>query len=96
MDQLASIGVAFKDDYINRIFDQNVQYYENAPEKSSSIFSLSRPWKQWATTPVYDQHKPVRPWGLGEIYESETGIVSMVSLHIYNWSDWARGLRLYN
>ncbi|RDW84569.1 putative peptidoglycan binding containing protein [Coleophoma cylindrospora] len=74
MDQLASIGVAFKDNYVDKIFDQNVQYYENALQKPTSILSMKRRQTQWAVTPVYEMHKPVRPWGLGEIYESETGI----------------------
>ena len=75
MDQLASIGVAFQDEFIDHIFAQNVEYYENPPKVPttlSSIFSR-RPKKQWAIAPVYEKHKPIRPFGLGEIYESETG-----------------------
>ncbi|TAQ87874.1 hypothetical protein B7494_g3808 [Chlorociboria aeruginascens] len=74
MDQLASIGVAFQNEYIETMFKQNVEYYENAPEKPttlSSIFSR-RPWKQWAITPIYENHRPVRPFALGRIDESET------------------------
>jgi hypothetical protein len=76
MDQLASIGVAFQDQFIEKIFEQNCQYYENPPNTPitlSSIFSR-KPWKQWATTSVYEKHRLIRPWGLGELYESETGI----------------------
>jgi hypothetical protein len=77
MDQLASIGIAFKDDYIDEIFAANIRYYYNPPKTPttlSSMFSLPAQ-KQWAIEPVYEKHKPVRPWGLGEIYESETGFV---------------------
>jgi len=77
MDQLASIGIAFKDDYIDEIFAVNIRYYYNPPKTPttlSSMFSLPAQ-KQWAIEPVYEKHKPVRPWGLGEIYESETGFV---------------------
>jgi hypothetical protein len=76
MDQLASIGVAFQDEFIDQIFAQTVQYYENPPKTPrtlSSLFSRGVD-RQWAKTEIYEKHKPIRPWGLGEIYESETGI----------------------
>jgi len=77
MDQLASVGITFQDDYIDKIFAQNVQYYENPPKTPttlSTIFAMPT-MKQWAIKSVYDKHKPVRPWGLGKIYNSETGSV---------------------
>ncbi|TVY38665.1 hypothetical protein LSUB1_G003726 [Lachnellula subtilissima] len=67
MDQLASIGVAFQDEVIEHIFHQNAEYYKNLPELEGPVT------KQWATKAIYDKHKPVRPWGLGKLYESETG-----------------------
>jgi len=76
MDQLASVGVAFHEEFIDQIFDQNTEFYEHAPKKPttlSSIFSRG-PDKQWAIKPVYEKHKPVRPFGLGAIIESKTGI----------------------
>lgn len=69
MDQLASIGVAFQDEFIDHIFQKNVEYYENPPKSVAR-----KPVKQWAIKSVYDKHKPVRPWGLGKLYESENGI----------------------
>lgn len=27
---------------------------------------------QWAVDPIYEKHKPVRPWGLGKIWDSKT------------------------
>ncbi len=78
MDQLASIGVSFKDEYIDQIFADSVKYYYSNPKKVrtrlSNIFSPPV-MKQWAIDPVYEKHNPVRPWGLGEVYESETGLV---------------------
>jgi hypothetical protein len=76
MDQLASIGVAFQDEYIDKIFEQNVDYYRIPPKPPSSLSRIfsRRSDKQWAITPIYEKHKPVRPFGLGEIYNSETGI----------------------
>jgi hypothetical protein len=69
MDQLASIGVAFQDEFIEHIFQKNVDYYENPPNSVAR-----KATKQWAIKSVYDKHKPVRPWGLGKLYESENGI----------------------
>jgi len=82
MDQLASIGVAFKDDYIDQIFAENVRYYYNPPKTPTTLSSIfSRPpQKQWAIESVYEKHVPVRPWALGEIYESETGAVRILPL----------------
>jgi hypothetical protein len=82
MDQLASIGVAFKDDYIDQIFAENVRYYYNPPKTPTTLSSIfSRPpQKQWAIESVYEKHVPVRPWALGEIYESETGSVRILPL----------------
>ncbi|KUJ12697.1 uncharacterized protein LY89DRAFT_755669 [Mollisia scopiformis] len=76
MDQLASIGVAFQDDFIDKIFEQNIQYYEDPPKtpKTLSSFFSRSPDKQWAITSVYEKHKPIRPWGLGKIWNSETGL----------------------
>jgi len=73
MDQLASIGVAFQDEFIEHIFQQNVEYYNNLqiPKRPYARKAVD---KQWATRAIYDKHKPIRPWGLGKIYESETGI----------------------
>jgi hypothetical protein len=76
MDQLASIGIAFEDEFIDKIFEENVQYYEDAPKTPktfSSMFSR-RPDTQWAVTSVYDKHKPVRPFALGAISQSDKGI----------------------
>jgi hypothetical protein len=77
MDQLASIGVAFDDEAIETIFEKSVQYYESLREPSPSIGNLfsRKPKQQWATKSVYDKHHPVRPWGLGKIYNSDTGVV---------------------
>lgn len=76
MNRLASIGIAFQDDYIDKIFEQNVQYYEDppkVPKTLSNIFSRA-PDKQWAIASIYDKHRPVRPWALGKIWNSETGL----------------------
>lgn len=68
MDQLASIGVGFQDEYIDQLFQENIQYYRNPPQTAH----LTR--KQWAIKAVYDQNRPVRPFGLGKLYESYRGL----------------------
>ncbi|CAG8954480.1 hypothetical protein HYFRA_00004392 [Hymenoscyphus fraxineus] len=76
MDQLASIGVTFLDEYIGIIFKENVAYYEEAAQKPLSLFSGGHR-KPWAIKSIYEKHKPIRPWGLGEIYNSTSGIYSL-------------------
>ncbi|KAJ5650526.1 uncharacterized protein N7484_004249 [Penicillium longicatenatum] len=74
MDQLTSIGVAFYDDTIDKIFERSVRYFFDHPHGSDvDGSSNSEQWRQWADRSVYDEHKPVRPWGLGEIVQPDTG-----------------------
>ncbi|KAJ5537355.1 hypothetical protein N7513_010541 [Penicillium frequentans] len=74
MDQLTSIGVAFYDDTIDKIFERSVRYFFDHPHGSEAEGSSnSEQWRQWADISVYDEHKPVRPWGLGEIVQPDTG-----------------------
>lgn len=80
MDQLASIGLEFQDETIERVFNENKEYYLDPPrdEEPQSIGRIfrrqQRPWKEWAIPEVYEKHAPVRPWALGMINEAETGI----------------------
>jgi hypothetical protein len=74
MDQLASIGVEFQNETIDRIFGENARFYEHPPPKPTSLTSaFPRPTRPWAIPEVYEMHKPIRPWALGKIYESDTG-----------------------
>lgn len=74
MDQLTSIGVAFYDDTIDKIFERSVRYFFEHPHGSEADgSSKSEQWRQWADKSVYEEHKPVRPWGLGEIVQPDTG-----------------------
>lgn len=72
MDQLASIGIAFQDEYIDKVFIQNVRYYENPPRQQAKLSSMISRTPQWAVDPIYEKHKPVRPWGLGKIWDSKS------------------------
>ncbi len=75
MDQLASVGVEFQDETINRIFNENRRFYEHPPKDPPTLSNaVSRPTRPWAIESIYEKHYPVRPWGLGKIYNSDTGI----------------------
>ncbi|KAG8666277.1 hypothetical protein FPOAC2_11383 [Fusarium poae] len=73
MDQLASIGVEFDLPSLERCFVQNVKYYHKTPSKLS-IKSRKKKQKQkprqWAMSPIYENNRPFRPWGLGAINKS--------------------------
>jgi hypothetical protein len=74
MDQLASIGVEFQDETIERVFDENRRFHEHPPKQPATISGIFTPRPiPWAIPPIYNKHKPVRPWGLGKIYNSVTG-----------------------
>lgn len=75
MDQLSSIGVAFQDQYIDHIYNESKLYYQRLPEPfSSSITCCPKQPTQWADPVIYEKYKPVRPYGMGKLYESDTGI----------------------
>ncbi|KAJ5387388.1 hypothetical protein N7509_009929 [Penicillium cosmopolitanum] len=76
MDQLASIGVAFQSNTIDRIFDESVRFYYNCGQQSKPRPDSPerKRMTQWASASIYDEHRPVRPWALGEIVQPETGL----------------------
>jgi len=76
MDQLTSIGVALEEDTIDRIFEDSLNYYYNCRQgaKPTSENSKRRRRPEWAIPSIYYAHRPVRPWGLGEIVDPVTGI----------------------
>lgn len=73
MDQLASIGVEFDLPSLERCFFLNVKFYHKTPSKLS-IKSRKKKEKQklrqWAVNPIYENNRPIRPWGLGAINKS--------------------------
>ena len=71
MDQLSSIGVEFQDETIDRLYEEHRRFYEHPPKQSPSISSIFSPRpRPWAIQPIFERHKPVRPWGLSKIYNS--------------------------
>jgi hypothetical protein len=78
MDQLASIGIAFQENFIEQMYTENVAYYENPPPTPKKLSDLFRRTdSQWAITPIYEKYKPIRPFGLGKIIESKTGLYDL-------------------
>jgi hypothetical protein len=75
MDQLASIGVSFLDEAIEIAYEQNAQYYLRGGSNQNP--RMARKEKQWAITPIYEKHRPVRPWALGKIYDSSSAIYTL-------------------
>ncbi|KFA81471.1 hypothetical protein S40288_03337 [Stachybotrys chartarum IBT 40288] len=65
MDQMASVGVEFHKPALDRILAQSVQYH-----KATAASNPSRRTRQWAVDPIYENNKPVRPWGLGAIQDN--------------------------
>jgi len=86
MDQLSSIGVSFKDKYIDHIYHDSKKYYRSLqPTRSNNFFSsclYSRKPRRWAIPSIYDKSESIRPFGLGKIYESETGIWNLAGKKI--------------
>lgn len=79
MDQLADLGVAFEDDTIERIFQESVCYYYDQDQDGRQTNDSPNPkrWKQWAVDSIYEEHKPVRPWGLGEMIQPDIGFYKL-------------------
>lgn len=75
MDQLTSIGVAFKEDTIDKIFEESVGYYYHYRQEAQPTTENTKRKRrtEWAIPSIYDAHRPVRPWGLGEIIDPVTG-----------------------
>ncbi|KAI5465661.1 hypothetical protein BGZ63DRAFT_348553 [Mariannaea sp. PMI_226] len=63
MDQLASIGVEFDTPSLDRIYQQNKQFYEAA----DLALKGKKPKQQWAINPIFQNNFPLRPWGLAAI-----------------------------
>ncbi|KAJ5298413.1 uncharacterized protein N7443_006533 [Penicillium atrosanguineum] len=76
MDQLTSIGVAFEEDTIDRLFEESVRYYYHYRQEAQPATENTKRKRrtEWAIPSIYDAHRPVRPWGLGEIIDPVTGI----------------------
>ncbi|ORY69776.1 uncharacterized protein BCR38DRAFT_502653 [Pseudomassariella vexata] len=81
MDQLSSVDVEFTNDALDRLFDQNVKYYENLKPKDEKMIrralSKSRPI-YWAIKKIHDANNPIRPWSLHTTHSSGNAIYKLV------------------
>lgn len=76
MDQMASIGVEFDRASLDRAFKQGVEYYQSVHTGREKKLGRKGPL-DWALSPIYDNNKPVRPWGLGEIRKKSSLLYSL-------------------
>ncbi|KAI0602991.1 hypothetical protein F4775DRAFT_587524 [Biscogniauxia sp. FL1348] len=83
MDQLSSVGVEFLSDALDRLFEENMKYYQNKKpsnstlEKCTSICCGCHGAKGkllWATKPIFESNEPVRPWSLHAIRSVQSPI----------------------
>ena len=66
-DQMASIGIEFDNNAMDRVFQESIEYYTTLKEKAKGFRS---PWSRvlpWAVNPIYENNTPTRPWGLESI-----------------------------
>ncbi|KAJ5389922.1 uncharacterized protein N7496_000990 [Penicillium cataractarum] len=79
MDQLADLGVSFEEDTIDRIFRESVLYYYDQDQDGRQTNDSPKHdrWKQWAVDSIYEEHRPVRPWGLGEMIQPDIGFYKL-------------------
>ncbi|KAI6782154.1 uncharacterized protein J7T54_002391 [Emericellopsis cladophorae] len=61
MDQMASVGVEFDHNSLDRVIRRTSEYYETLAE------TLRGPGPIWAMEPIYENNEPLRPWALGKI-----------------------------
>lgn len=76
MDQMASVGVEFDRPSLDRVFKQNVEYYQAMYEQLSKAKSKKNPLL-WAVNPIFENNHPLRPWGLGAICKKPSLLYSM-------------------
>lgn len=65
MDQMASVGVEFDIESLDRVIQRSNDYYLNATRKHDCRPRRRRKLRQWAVDAIYHANQPVRPWGLG-------------------------------
>ncbi|KAK8126205.1 uncharacterized protein PG998_001964 [Apiospora kogelbergensis] len=63
MDQLASIGLEFIPNALNRVYGTNVEYYQQKQYPDN-----------WATEPIVKANTPIRPWSLHETAQDKSAL----------------------
>ena len=66
---MASVGVEFDQDSLDRIFKQSADYYHAQFAQQEKRAKSKKKLRSvlWAINPIYDNNHPQRPWGLGSI-----------------------------
>ncbi|PHH84150.1 hypothetical protein CDD83_2401 [Cordyceps sp. RAO-2017] len=66
MDQMASVGVEFEIQALERVIHQSAAFYSNAQRHGPGKGRRRRnKLRRWAVDPIYEHNWPVRPWALG-------------------------------
>lgn len=65
---MTSVGVEFDTRSLQRAVEQTFDFYES-PE-AQNLKKDRRRIKQWAVDQIYDNNRPLRPWGLGSIQKA--------------------------
>ncbi|KAK6865709.1 hypothetical protein PG995_002237 [Apiospora arundinis] len=63
MDQLASIGIEFIPNALERVYNKNVDYYHQRPYPEN-----------WAIEPIVKANAPVRPWALHKTVQDKSAL----------------------
>ncbi|KAI1492474.1 hypothetical protein F5X96DRAFT_677714 [Biscogniauxia mediterranea] len=83
MDQLSSVGVEFLSDALDRLFEENMQYYQNKKPNTSTLekctscccgCQVKTGKLLWATKQIFESNEPVRPWSLHAIRSVQSPI----------------------
>ncbi|RDA83055.1 hypothetical protein CP532_3858 [Ophiocordyceps camponoti-leonardi (nom. inval.)] len=67
MDQMASVGVEFDIESLDRVIQRSRDHYINTVVKHGRRRRRREKLRKWAVDAIYNANRPVRPWGLGAI-----------------------------
>lgn len=71
MDQMASVGIEFDHPTVKRVIEKSLDFYRGQqPDGEIKPQNNRSKEKRWATSPIFENNHPVRPWGLGRIAAS--------------------------
>ena len=71
MDQLASVGVEFDDDAFTALLDRTRKFYETS---GAATAAAKVPW---GVSPLYENNRPFRPWGLAAIEKASSWLYAL-------------------
>ncbi|KAI0128746.1 hypothetical protein BJ170DRAFT_701492 [Xylariales sp. AK1849] len=78
MDQLSSVNVEFIPGVLERLFEQNVEYYKSLqPKKMNKIISVKTKPRFWAAKHIHIANEPIRPWALHKISSANSVLYNL-------------------